>query len=125
MVSSLDERAKREGALYSDLRDAGEAPAVRAAFKRCPKLSAADHRPIPYLRWWLDGRPGSVGTIEKHASPMGRLLLVPRHTYYAKRFYKSAFPHVTPPLLYRVLYRNRSWKVFAAPGCPGLRPLPS
>jgi hypothetical protein len=117
MLRGLDRRTAQDSKFYTDLRAVGRSPVVRAAFARCAPFSTADHRPIPYLRWWLDGRPGSVGTIEKHASRMGRLLLVPRPTYYAKRFYKSAFPHVTPPMLYRVLYRNRSWRVYAAPGC--------
>src|SRR3712207_7524959 len=45
----------------SDLRDVGKAPVVRRAFEACGKLSTAEHRPIPYIRWWLDGDPGSVG----------------------------------------------------------------
>jgi hypothetical protein len=92
---------------------------VRQAFDLCKPLSAADHRPIPYLRWWLGGPPNSVGTVEHRASPLGRLLVVPRHTALPRRFYKQNFPAITPPAGYRTLYENRSWRVYAAPGCVG------
>jgi hypothetical protein len=90
---------------------------VRSAFGACAPLSAADHRPMPYLRYWLDGDPGSVGTIEKGADPLGRLLVVPRRVPHVKRFYKENFPNVTLPASYRAIYGNGSWRVFAAPGC--------
>ena len=77
----------------------------------------ADHRPIPYLRWWLDGPPGSVGTVEKGASPLAGLLVVPRRTALPKRFYKQNFPTVQPPASYITLYENRSWRVYSAPRC--------
>ncbi|MEA2431498.1 MAG: hypothetical protein QOI19_1971, partial [Thermoleophilaceae bacterium] len=53
MLDGLRLRSEREGGFYSDLRAAGESPRVRSAFARCAPLSASDHRPIPYIRWWL------------------------------------------------------------------------
>src|SRR3712207_4497031 len=73
MLDGLRLRSEREGGFYRDLRAAGESARVRAAFERCPSLTASDHRPMPYIRWWLGGDPGSVGTTENGASPVGRL----------------------------------------------------
>jgi hypothetical protein len=112
----------RNAHLYADLRTAARAPRVRAAFAACAPLSSADHRPIPYFRWWVDGPPGSVGTVRGHASPLGALFLAPRHTYYAKRFYKRNFPTAIPPASYRRIYQNRTWRIWASPAC--LRRLP-
>jgi hypothetical protein len=117
MLDGLHTRIERDSRFYGDLRLVGEAPTVRSAFDRCRPLSAADHRPMPYLRYWLDGDPGSVGTVEKGADPLGRLLVVPRRVPHVKRFYRENFPNVTPPASYRAIYSNDSWKVFAAPGC--------
>jgi len=117
MLDGLRQRSEREGAFYQDLRRVGESPRVRTAFARCAPLSTSDHRPIPYIRWWLDGDPGSVGTVEQGASPLGKLLLVPRHSRVANRFYQENFPRYAPPASYRQLYANRTWAVFAAPGC--------
>jgi hypothetical protein len=118
MLSGLRLRSEREGRLYGDLRAVGESSKVRAAFAKCAPLTAADHRPIPYIRWWLDGDPGSVGTVESGASPLGKLLLVPRADGPPKRFYKFNFPKdVKPPARYSKVYENRSWRVFGAPGC--------
>ena len=117
MLDGLRLRSSREGGFYRDLRAAGESRRVQAAFRRCAPLSTSDHRPIPYIRWWLGGDPKSVGTVENGASPLGRLLLVPRRTRLARRFYKVNFPVYSPPASYRKLYENRTWRVFAAPGC--------
>jgi hypothetical protein len=117
MLDGLRLRSSREGRFYGDLRRAGEAPSVRAAFARCAPLTTSDHRPIPYIRWWLDGDPGTVGTIENGASPVGKLVLTPRPVRLTRRFYQENFPRYTPPPGYRKLYENHSWRVYAAPGC--------
>jgi hypothetical protein len=119
MLDGLRTRSSREGGLYRDLRSLGEAPAVHAAFARCGPLSASDHRPIPYVRWWLDGDPGSVGTIEKGMTPLGKLLLTPRPTKLPKRFYQENLPRVKRPAGWTTVYFNRSWTLWAAPGCRG------
>lgn len=117
MLDGLRLRSEREGGFYGDLRKAGESKRVKAAFKRCAPLTASDHRPIPYIRYWLGGDPKSVGTVENGASPLGKLLLVPRRTKLARRFYKVNFPTYAPPANYTKLYENRTWRVFTAPGC--------
>jgi hypothetical protein len=117
MLSGLRQRAEREGGFYGDLRKTADAPRVRAAFERCKPLSTSDHRPIPYIRWWLDGDPGSVNTVENGASPLGRLLLLPRRTRLTQRFYQQNFPTYAPPATYRRIYQNSNWRVYAAPGC--------
>ena len=104
--------------LYADLQQAMDAPAVRAAFAACPDLTAGDHRPIPYVRYWLDGAPGTVSTVEGGASPMGKLLLMPVKGPTTSRIYPpKVFPKVKPPAGFGTIYENRSWRVSAAPGC--------
>jgi hypothetical protein len=117
MLDGLKDRLARDGKLYGDLRLVGRSASVRRAFSACQPISTADHRPIPHLRYWLDGRPGSVGTIEKDTSPLGGLLVVPRPTALVRRFYRENFPTVAAPPGYRRLYENRSWRVLAAPAC--------
>ena len=63
-------------------RDAASTPTCATSVARRPcaapwtpaaaLVSAADHRPIPHLRWWLDTPPFSVGTPEAGASPLRR-----------------------------------------------------
>ena len=38
-----------------------------------------------------------MGTVENNASPLGKLLLVPRRTKLATRFYQENFPTYAPP----------------------------
>jgi hypothetical protein len=117
MLRSLDRRTAWSGTVYADLRDVAKAPAVRDAFAACRPLSTADRRPIPYIRFWLDGPPGSVGTIADGASPLGKLLLVPRRVKTTRRFYRETLPRVERPAGWRTLYSNRSWRVYAAEDC--------
>jgi hypothetical protein len=117
LLQGLDLRFERDGALYAGLYDAARAPRVERAFAACAPLSAADHRPVPYLRDWLDGDPGSVGTVEGGRSPMGGVLIVPRDRRITRRFYRDDFPRVRPPAGYETIHVNRAWRVYAAPGC--------
>ena len=116
-LDGLTAKRDRDAAFYSGLRTLAREPAVRAAFARCPRVSATDHRPIPYLRWWLHGPPGSVGTIEKHASPLAKLFLAPRPTRVPKQFYRENFPRIKPPPGYVEVATSRNWRLYAAPGC--------
>jgi hypothetical protein len=95
------------------------APVVRAAFAACGPLTTADHKPIPYLRDWLGGNPGSVRTIENGLGSLGRLLLVPRRSADALAFYGHKFPAHTAqrPAGWRTLERGRDFAVYAAPTC--------
>jgi hypothetical protein len=120
MLETVDRRITADGTLYADLREAGRAPAVRAAFATCAPLTAGDHRPIPFIRWWLNGPPGSVGTVAGGASPLGRMLLLPRRGPTTRRIYgPRTFPKVQPPAGWPLVYANRSWRVYAQPGCGG------
>lgn len=116
-LDALRTRSDREGALYADLRRVGEDLRVRGAFARCAPLTAADHRPVPYIRFWLGGDPDSVSTVEDGGRPVGRLLLLPRRSKAATRFYRASFPTHAAPASYRRVYENPTWQVYAAPGC--------
>ena len=59
LLATVERRIDKDGVLYGDLQQAMEAPQVRAAFEACPDLTAGDHRPMPYARFWLDGAPGT------------------------------------------------------------------
>ena len=117
-LADLERRVDRDSVFYGDLRDAANAPAVRAAFEACPDLTAGDHRPMPYVRHWLDGAPGTVSTVEGGASPMGDLLLMPVRGPTTRRIYPPGiYPDVAVPEGWRTIYENRSWRVSAAPRC--------
>jgi hypothetical protein len=117
LLHDLRTRIDKNGQLYAGLRTAGRSPVVRAAARRCGTIAAADHRPVPYLRYWLDGDPGSVSTFERGGGPRTRLLLFPRKVKVVRAFYNRNFPKAKPPAAFRVIYRNATWKLLAAPGC--------
>ena len=117
-LATVERRLDLDGAFYADLQRAGEDAAVRAAFERCPDLTAGDHRPMPFIRFWLDGEPGTVTTTEGGADPLGDLLLLPRRSPTTRRIYgPRTTPKITPPPGWERIHRNRSWRVYAAPEC--------
>jgi hypothetical protein len=118
MLSGVERRLDVDGARYSDLQAAAEAPAVVNAFENCPPLTVGDHRPLPYMRYWLDGEPGSVTTVEGDADPMGGALLMPVRGPTTRRIYtRETFPRVEIPAGWSTIYRNRSWRVYAPSEC--------
>jgi hypothetical protein len=117
LLRAVHRRIANQGAYYRDLRSAGEAKAVRAALDRCGRVATADHRPLPHLRWWIGGDPGSVAPVGAAGARGARVLLLPRRTRAMKRFYTTQFPRVGPPAGFRPVYRNASWRVLAAPDC--------
>lgn len=121
-LETVDRRVTLDGRLYRHLQRATEAPRVRAAFENCAPVSTGDHRPIPFLRFGLGGDPGSVGTVASGASPMGRVLVLPRRGWSTRRIYNRAtFPRVEKPAGFVRIYRNRSWRVYAERGCAAPR----
>ena len=91
---------------------------MRAAVAACGgTITSGDRRPIPHLRYWLDTDPGTVSTTTAGASPLQPVLLLPRDTRRMRRQYPSWFPRTPAPAGYRLVYRNRSWRVLAAPRC--------
>ncbi|HET8758889.1 MAG TPA: hypothetical protein VFM58_22930 [Solirubrobacteraceae bacterium] len=122
-LDNVDRRTNVDARMYGKLRNFVEAPRFRAAFARCPALTVSDHRALPYARFFLDGKPGTVTTVESGASPMGDLLLVPRRTRATRRFFLGDVEVVRPPATYRQFKRTRFWRAYAAPGCrPARRP---
>ena len=117
MLQGLERRIAADGELYADLRRVADSPAVREALAACGALTTSDHRPVPHLRWWLDGGPHAVRTIAGGANPMSGVFLTPREVPLTTRFYRRNFPAATAPSSYRRLYVNASWRVDAAPRC--------
>jgi hypothetical protein len=105
MLASLDRHIAANDARYADLRAVARRPDVRAAFAACRPLTASDHRPIPYLRYWLDGPPRSVRTTEAGASRPGGVMVI------------AAASMLRAPRGYERLYATASWLAYAAPRC--------
>jgi hypothetical protein len=72
---------------------------------------------VPYLRWWLDGDPGTVGTVEDATSPRGKLFLTPRPSHLQRVSYGGELPPAALPPGYVRLRGNRHWLVGVAPEC--------
>ena len=115
LLKSRDDQIELQGAYYRDLRAVGKDPRVRAVLERCGAIATADHRPIPHLRWWTEGDPGSVVPLAE--ARRARVILLPRRTRRMRRFYRDQFPSVSAPPGTEPVYRNASWRVVAVAGC--------
>lgn len=118
-LDGLKGRRDREARFYGSLRSLALSAPVQAAFAACPDLTAADHRPVPYLRWWLDGAPGTVRTIEDRSSPPGALFVTPRPSRMQRVSYGDELPSAKLPPGYVPLRANRHWRIGTTPECRG------
>jgi hypothetical protein len=109
----LERRYASDGPMYADLRAAAHSAAVRRAVAECGPLLSADHRPVPYLRYWLDTDPGSIVL----SGDAARVEIRPRRSRYTEAFYRDEFPTGRPLAGALPVYRNRSWAVYAQPIC--------
>ena len=117
LLHGVENRIDLQGAYYRDLRSVGEAQAVRSAFDRCGKIATADHRPIPHLRWWIEGDPGSVAPVGTPEARGARVLLLPRRTPRDEALLHDEVPARDRARRLQRVYRNASWRVLAAPEC--------
>ena len=103
---------------YERLQAVAQAPGVARAVAQCgDRVSAAEHRVMPHLRWWMDTPPFSLSTVEAGASPMQDVFVGPRDNRAMRRFYRTEFPRTEPPADFSVVARNAAWRVAAAPPC--------
>jgi hypothetical protein len=58
-----------------------------------------------------------VTTFERGGGPRSKILLFPRRVRVTRGFYKQNFPKAKPPPAFTRIYRNATWRVYAAPGC--------
>ena len=50
--------------MYGKLQHFVERPRFQAAFAQCPSLTVSDHRALPYARFFLDAKPGTVTSVD-------------------------------------------------------------
>ncbi|HYI20525.1 MAG TPA: hypothetical protein VD836_17555 [Solirubrobacteraceae bacterium] len=111
---NLDQRARAYESLRDVARQAGPARAVDACGGT---VSAAEHRILPHLRWWMDLPPDAVTTVEAGVSPLQPVLVTPRDTRAMRRFYRDQFPRPDIPTTYAAAGGNRNWSVRVDAGC--------
>ncbi len=121
MLNTLHDTLASRGRPFTALKAIAHDGAVERAVVRCGgTVSGADHRVMPHLRWWLDLEPFAASTVEGGASPLQRVFVAPADTPAMHRFYGVVYPRAQPPGEYRLVARNRYWRVFADPGCVAL-----
>ena len=118
MLGDMRDNLAERSVGYERLRAIADAPGVAATVERCGGLvTAAEHRAMPHLRWWLDLPPFALSTVEAGASPLRRVLVTPRDNRAMRRFYRADFPSAQPPPGYERVARNAGWRVDAASTC--------
>lgn len=118
-VELMDEvrgKVRNSRTIQTDLKDVAEAPAFRAHYARCGRVSTFDHPEVPPLRYYLGGPPGSVQDVKDPAHPLAETLLMPIDDTVSKRYYQGRPPLVVPAG-YTEVYRSTYWRLMASPRC--------
>ncbi len=118
MLGDVERTLEQRARVYDRLQAVAESPRVGRVVERCGgTVSAADHRLLPHLRWWLDLPPDAVTTVEAGVSPLQPVLVMPRDTRATRRFFRSGFPRPDVPTTYVAVGDDAMWSVRADPGC--------
>ena len=117
-LEKVERRVQLDGVLYRHLQRAAEAPRVRAAFAQ---LRAAEHRrpppdPVPALLARRRAGLGRHGRQRREPDGPHAVAAAPQQ-HDAPDLQSPTFPTVEPPDNFVRIYRNRSWRVYAEPGC--------
>lgn len=98
----------------------GPAAQPYLASPSCRPIFTQNHRAVPILRYWLDGPPGSVVSAQVRFPRRGMMLAAATQEVQQKfvldpRDRKTLDAPV--PIDFRPVAGNRSWRLFASPGC--------
>ena len=117
LLGDLERRYATDGPVYADLRETRPQPRPCAPpLERCGPIVTADHRPVPYLRWWLDADPGRCAPGGLRGRPGPPRAAPASHARLVRFFYRENFPRVQPPAGDQRVLRNRSWRAAAGAG---------
>lgn len=117
MLADQRENLAERDRVYAQLEAVARAPRVAAVVARCPRVTGAEHRVMPHLRWWLDLPPFALSTVEAGASPPQPVIVLPRPGRATRRFYRDQYPTADPPPGSRRVAADGAWRVLAAPRC--------
>ncbi|MFY9487634.1 MAG: hypothetical protein WAP35_02915 [Solirubrobacterales bacterium] len=118
-IGLIDEQAEKienYGSIQRDLEVIADDPKFIAFYNHCGRISTNNHRPTPYLRYELDGAPGSVQTRRDPDHPLGEMMLQPRDRTVAQKYYNEV-PDLSPPPGFKTVFVSKSWRLFASPEC--------
>ncbi len=118
LVDEMQRKISNYGTIQKDLEDVADAPAVRRAYAACGRISTTDHRPVPALRFYVGGPPGSVQSAAAPGYPWAEIAVFPRTVDVARKFYNRV-PDLTPPASkrYTPILTTDYWVVYATPQC--------
>lgn len=118
LVDETQRKIDNYGTIQKDLEDVADSAAFRAHYEACGRLSTTDHRPVPALRHYVGGPPGSVQSAGAPGYPWAEIAIFPRTTDVARKFY-NRIPKLTPPASkrYTRILTTDYWVVYTTPEC--------
>ncbi|MFY9264983.1 MAG: glycosyltransferase family 39 protein [Solirubrobacterales bacterium] len=116
LIGDQAQKIENYGSIQRDLEAVSKAPVFVEYYERCGRISTNNHRPVPYLRYELDGPPGSVQTQRDPEHPLAETMLQPRSREVARKYYNEV-PDLAPPPGFTTVFVSRSWRMFASPDC--------
>ncbi len=118
LVDEMQKKVSNYGTIQKGLEDVADAPAFVKAYAACGRVSTTDHRPVPALRYYVGGPPGSVQSAAATGYPWAQIAVYPRTLDDARKFY-NRIPDMTPPahMRYRKILVTDYWVLYVTPEC--------
>jgi hypothetical protein len=114
----MQKKVSNYGTIQKDLERVADARVFTRAYAACGRVSTTDHRPVPALRYYVGGPPGSVQSAAAPGYPWAEIAIYPRTLDVARKFYNRV-PDMTPPahMKYRRVLTTDHWVLYATPEC--------
>jgi 4-amino-4-deoxy-L-arabinose transferase-like glycosyltransferase len=118
LVDDMRQKISNYGTIQKDLETVADAPVFRRAYAECGRVSTTDHRPVPAMRFYVGGPPGSVQSSAAPGYPWAQIAIYPRTLDVARKFY-NRIPDMTPPprMRYQRVLTTDHWVLYVTPEC--------
>jgi hypothetical protein len=118
-LSGLRDDIADRDRVADDLHDLVDTPEAGRAFERCGSIYVPNHRPVPNLAYWTDRRPSEIVSAQlERPSPDGIFIEPANEQVKELSILDKNDPKrldAERPPAYRLVARNRSWRLYA--GC--------
>jgi hypothetical protein len=120
-LTSLRTDIRNRERVQADLRTLADTSAAKPFLEHCRPVFVPNHRPVPLLAYWSDIQPKDVVPRQPGGSDTAGALVLPANAEVQRLSILD--PHepkplsLRPPPAYRQVVSDRSWLLYAGPGC--------
>ncbi len=121
-LSKLRATTISRGQMSEDIRGLTEQKDAKSYLGTCRPIYTPNHRPVPMMRYWLEAPANAVISAQTLDGPPQKGVMLAANTPQVRRLFvldprDRENLNVRVPEGFRKVAKNRSWALYASPGC--------